>query len=46
MVVVGDRDADTGAAFNAGAMWLRVDAEYTLVGAIETILEALDHRAE
>ena len=42
IVVVGDRDADMGAAANAGASAIRVDRNTSLTDAVDAILARLD----
>lgn len=42
LVVVGDRDADMGAAANAGASAIRVDRNTSLTDAVDAILARLD----
>ena len=42
IVVVGDRDADMGAAANAGASAIRIDRNTSLTDAVDAILARLD----
>ena len=42
VVVVGDRDADTGVAINAGACAIRVDGNVSLSDAVDQILARLE----